>query len=284
MRHIRVAVPVPALEALTYRLPDTSIEAIAGARVLVPLGKRIVTGVVTGAATADAEDDSIKTVLDVLDGEAFLPPDIVSLALWVADYYACGAGEAIGAAMPPRAWIESERHARITEAGHVRMLLERGARREILELLATDKPLRVDTLIGEGRGTHGAVLTLERDGLLTITRPLVGSASAFRSVRVAHLTAQGHEIAGRAAAAGDDADSGPKLGERQQEAVLLLAGAAGGIETSELGRRGITPAILKRLSALGLVTFTRRQVERDPAEHAATASPRPFAACWPRQT
>jgi primosomal protein N' (replication factor Y) len=282
MRHIRVAVPVPALEALTYRLPDTSIDAIAGARVLVPLGKRIVTGVVTGAATADAEDDSIKTVLDVLDGEAFLPPDIVSLALWVADYYACGAGEAIGAAIPPRAWIESERHARITEAGHVRMLLERGARREILELLATDKPLRVDTLIGEGRGTHGAVLTLERDGLLIITRPLVGSAAAFRTVRVAHLTAQGHDLVPTDPPTSRSTDpptsrptAPPTLSARQQEAIRLLAAATDGIETSELGQRGITPAILKRLSALGLVTFTRRRIERDPAEHATTTGQRP---------
>jgi primosomal protein N' (replication factor Y) len=274
VRHIRVAVPVPALEALTYELPDSASDPAVGARVLVPLGNRIVTGVVTCTSPAESENDSIKTVVDVLDGEAFLPPDVVSLALWVADYYACGAGEAIGAAMPPRAWIESERHAVITENGHARMLLERGARREILEQLAIGKPLRVDTLIGEGGGTRGAVVGLERDGLLTITRPLVGTASAFRTVRVAHLTAQGHEIAGRAAA-GEDADSGPTLGERQQEAILLLAAAADGIETSELGRRGISPAILKRLSALGLVTFTRRQIERDPAEHAVTASPRP---------
>jgi primosomal protein N' (replication factor Y) (superfamily II helicase) len=266
VRHIRVAVPVPALEALTYRLPESSIDPVVGARVLVPLGKRIVTGVVTGPTPAEAEDNGIKTIVDVLDGEAFLPPEIVTLALWVADYYACGAGEAIGAAMPPRAWIESERHARITDAGHARMLLERGARREILEQLATEKPQRVDALIGEGRGTHGAVVGLERDGLLTITRPLVGTASAFRTMRVAHLTAQGHEAV--------PADP-PTLTARQQEAVLLLAAATDGIVTSELGRRGITPAMLKRLSALGLVTFTRRRVERDPAEHASAASDRP---------
>ena len=287
MRHIRVAVPVPALEALTYRLPDSSIAAVAGARVLVPLGTRVVTGVVTDATAAAPEDDGLKTVLDVLDAEAFLPPGIVSLALWVADYYACGAGEAIGAAMPPRAWIESERHARITDAGHARLLLERGARRETLEQLAGDKVVRVDTLIGEGRGTHAAVVGLERDGLLTITRPLVGSASAFRTVRVAHLTAQGHEMsqpdertreAGVTETAGP-ADSRtaatPKLGDRQKQALLLLAAAADGIETSELSRRGITPAQLKRLSTLGFVTFTRRRVERDPAEHAATTGQRP---------
>ena len=272
MRHIRVAVPVPALGALTYRLTDSSIEAVAGARVLVPLGNRIVTGVVTDARPADGADDSIKTVLDVLDGEAFLPPDVVSLALWVADYYACGAGEAIGAAMPPRAWIESERHARITDAGHARMLLERGARREILEQLAGDKPLRVDALVGEGRGTHGAVLGLEHDGLLTITRPLIGSASAFRTVRVAHLTAQGHESDSTGPPIGRPAG---QLPPRQLEAVLLLAAATDGIETSEMGRRGISAAILKRLAALGLVTFTRRRVERDPAAHATTTGQRP---------
>jgi primosomal protein N' (replication factor Y) (superfamily II helicase) len=274
VRHIRVAVPVPALEALTYRLQDTSIDPVVGARVLVPLGKRIVTGVVTGPIPAAPEDDGIKTVVDVLDSEAFLPPEIVALALWVAEYYACGAGEAIGATMPPRAWIESERHARITDAGHARMLLERGARREVLEQLATEKPLRVDALIGEGRGTHGAVLGLERDGLLTITRPLVGSASAFRTVRVAHLTAQGHEVVPADPPTSRPADQ-PKLSARQQETIRLLASATDGIESVELARRGITPAMLKRLSELGLVTFTRRRVERDPAEHASAASGRP---------
>jgi primosomal protein N' (replication factor Y) len=280
LRHIRVAVPVPALEALTYRLPDTAVDPVVGARVLVPLGTRIVTGVVTDYVPATSEDDDgIKAVVDVLDGEAFLPPEIVSLALWAAEYYACGAGEAIGAAMPPRAWIESERHARITDAGHARMLLERGARREILEQLATEKPLRVDALIGEGRGTHGAVLGLERDGLLTITRPLVGSASAFRTVRVAHLTAQGHDVVPADLPTADPPTSRPagqpSLSARQGEAVLLLASATDGIESAELGRRGITPAVLKRLSELGFVTFTRRRVERDPADHASAASHRP---------
>ena len=39
----------------------------------------------------------------MLDADAFVPEDIVILAQWVADYYACGAGDAIGAAVPPRA-------------------------------------------------------------------------------------------------------------------------------------------------------------------------------------
>jgi primosomal protein N' (replication factor Y) len=273
VRHIRVAVPVPSLAALTYRLPDVSIEPVVGSRVLVPLGTRIVTGVVTESARPGTDDESIKSVVDVLDAEAFLPPDVVALASWVAEYYACGTGEAISAAMPPRAWIESERHARITDAGHGRMLLERGARRDILEQLAADKPLRVGLLIGEGRGSHGAVSALERDGLLTITRPLIGAAAAFRTVRVAHLTAQGHDIAGARndPSAESAAGAALKLTARQSEALTLLAAAAEGVDTADLARRRISAAMLKRLSELGLVTFTQRRVDRDPAGHATAA-------------
>ena len=44
MRLIRVAVPVPALEALTYHVPESSAIRSIGARVLVPLGTRTLTG------------------------------------------------------------------------------------------------------------------------------------------------------------------------------------------------------------------------------------------------
>ncbi len=40
MRLIRVAVPVPALDALTYHVPDELGDPAIGARVLVPLGNR----------------------------------------------------------------------------------------------------------------------------------------------------------------------------------------------------------------------------------------------------
>jgi primosomal protein N' (replication factor Y) len=277
VRHIRVAVPVPSLDTLTYRLPPELPEPVVGARVLVPLGKRILTGVVTGLAGESADDESIKPIVEVLDTEAFLPADVIALALWVAEYYACGAGEAVSAAMPPRAWIESERHAQITDAGHARLLLERGARREILEQLGGDRPLRVDALVGEGRGNHGAVVALEREGLLTITRPLIGAAAAFRTVRVAHLTAQGHDVAATPdeSSNGGGAAAAVKLGARQREAVLVLASAPEGIDSAELARRQISQAMLKRLSELGLVTFTRRRVERDPAEHATAPNGRP---------
>ncbi len=290
MRLVRVAVPVPSLEALTYSVPDGFADPAPGARVLVPLGNRILTGVTVAATelsipiasidnpTIDSpsianpqsslDNAQFKDIVDVLDDEAFLPADVVKLAGWVADYYACGAGEAMAAAMPPRAWIESERHAQITDAGEARLLTERGIRRQVLDGLTGGGIVRVDALAGSGRGQHAALLGLERDGLVQITKPLKGTASAFRTVRVATLTAQGHDIADNGVA---DATA-PDLkiaGPRQREALDLLKGSPDGIDTRVLDDRGIGASTLKRLAGLGLIALSRRRVERDPFEQGA---------------
>ncbi|HSC29250.1 MAG TPA: primosomal protein N' [Vicinamibacterales bacterium] len=285
MRAVRVAVPVPALDGLTYSVPDGFVDPPPGARVLVPLGNRVVTGCVLPPGSAGGADNRdhrpaaqpgagprspsagngaapeaapIRPLLDLLDVEAFLPDDVVRLAAWVAEYYACGIGEAIAAAMPPRAWVESERHAQITERGHGQLLIERGLRRELLERLAGGRPMRVGSLAGDGRGLHAALTALERDGLVMLTRPLKGAAAAFRTIRTVAPTVQGLEVAGR------DGDPAPRLGARQREALAALRGSPAGMDTAILAERGISTETLQRLAALGLVTLGRRTIERDP--------------------
>ncbi len=49
-----VAVPVPALDLLTYRVPEAMAVPVPGARVVVPLGARRVTGIVVDAAVGCA--------------------------------------------------------------------------------------------------------------------------------------------------------------------------------------------------------------------------------------
>ncbi|MBI4477705.1 MAG: primosomal protein N' [Acidobacteria bacterium] len=141
MSFVSVAVPIPFLPHLTYRIPDGMTPPARGARVLVPLGTRLITGVAIevpqtegadpeGRATAfgkpsafaqraKADKPAVKRsaptrdVVRVLDNGPFLPQDVVDLALWVAGYYGCGAGDAINTAMPPRSWIEDEAARRL---------------------------------------------------------------------------------------------------------------------------------------------------------------------------
>src|SRR4051794_35364807 len=52
MRLIAVAVPVPTLDALTYSVPESLPMPVIGARVLVPLGNRSLTGIVVDVPDA----------------------------------------------------------------------------------------------------------------------------------------------------------------------------------------------------------------------------------------
>ena len=285
MRVVRVAVPVPALDALTYRVPEELSLPVVGARVLVPLGKRIVTGLVIDLERAAAEssqtrtrsseprqDTSIKDLIDVLDSEPFLNSDVVALASWVSEYYACGVGEAMAAAMPPRAWIESERYAQIVEGVNERIEAERGLRRQILQALTSGKPVRIDSLVKLGGGIHAAVLGLERDGLIVLTQPLKGSADAHRTIRTVRLTAQGHD-AEAVAEIFRDRPKAVAVGPRQREAIEILRSAPEGVDATDLKERGIGAQTLTSLASLGLVAIGRRRIDRDPFKDTAPGAP-----------
>ena len=64
-RFVSVAVPVPFLDLLTYRVPDEMTLPVRGARVRVPLGTRIVAGITVGQAES-GDHPAIKDVIEVL--------------------------------------------------------------------------------------------------------------------------------------------------------------------------------------------------------------------------
>ena len=275
-RVVSVAVPVPALTLLSYEVPEELPLPQIGARVLVPLGTRQVTGCVV-KRTADPAVTTLKPLVDVFDPEPMLPADVVDLALWVSEYYACGPGEAVAAAMPPRAWVVSERQARITDAGRAALSGRPGtSRHAVLELLA-DGTARAVAQLGRqlaarrGRsargaaGLHALLGAMARDGLVTLTQPLKGTASAFKTIRVARITV--HGLA--------QVEGGTSLGVRQREALELLRGTPEGVAVPELGRRGISGGTVRRLVEKGTLTLRREVEERDPwaTETLETAAP-----------
>jgi primosomal protein N' (replication factor Y) len=204
---IAVAVPVPFLDLLTYRVPDVMPVPAIGARVHVPLGSRIVTGCVVAHDVDEPADGApeFKDVAAVVDEEAYVPPAVVALCQWVAEYYVAGVGDALALAMPP------------------------GARMR---------------------------------------------ASGFKTRRIAQATAAGLAASG----------PGSPLTAKQQLALAAIGGTTG-LPLSELKERGITAAVLKRLTAAGLVVIREEPDERDPFERAAmaVAPPSPARALTPEQ-
>ena len=281
LRLASVAVPVPALGLLTYRIPPELDAPAIGSRVLVPLGTRTVTGcVVSVDAVADDDDrvpgGTLRDIIDLLDEDVFLPGSVVRLALWVSEYYACGPGEAIAAAVPPMAWIESRRIVTLTDAG-LRCLDElpgdssSAMQHAALKVLVGGRGLPVSSLrsrLAKDLGGHvrvpmnALVRTLERAGLISAAQVLEGERQAYKTTRVVRATAQGLDVARGLASGAPVAGLGP----RQQEALRALASAPDGLPSSALVERQLAPDGLRRLATRGLVTIHRVPLDRDPFE------------------
>jgi primosomal protein N' (replication factor Y) len=92
--------PVPLRDLLTYRVPGPLVAQVQpGVRVRVPLGKQTRTGVVAGFATSPPPGE-LRSTLDVLDPDPFLPPDLLELCRWAARYYLASLAEVIATIVP----------------------------------------------------------------------------------------------------------------------------------------------------------------------------------------
>jgi primosomal protein N' (replication factor Y) len=95
---VEVAIPLPLEGTFHYLVPERlSHLAVAGKRVLVPFGRRKVTGYLLGDAVSDAE---LKEVLEVLDDEPLFTPSELEFYRWIAGYYLHPLGEVIKMALP----------------------------------------------------------------------------------------------------------------------------------------------------------------------------------------
>jgi primosomal protein N' (replication factor Y) (superfamily II helicase) len=247
-----VAVPVPALPLLTYRVPPEMRSPARGARVLVPLGTRTMTGLVVATGVAPVDGD-VKDLIEVLDEEPFLPAAIVDLALWVSDYYLAGPGDTLAAAMPPGAWVESQLRYRLTASGRAALQGDDGTpRMQVLARLAKGpKTLR-------GRADTG-IASLERDGLIERVTAITGRARAFRTAVIATLTPAGASLAAAQSVAPD-----ATLGARQQAALAALAATGQPQPVGALREHRVDLGTLRRLAGRGLVHLREEVSERDP--------------------
>ncbi len=289
VRHLKVAVPLPVTGTFTYSVPEGLRDrAVTGTRVLVPFGRRKITGFVVGykeapddgaGAGADAAGDALaagdagkpaaakprelKDIIEVLDVEPVLSPSMIDLTRWIADYYLAPWGEVLRGALPPGINMESRRFVRLTDDG--RDALKDGApgvpakRRRLLEVAADRDKLTVAHAIREAglpRANHGDVDALAREGLLEIFEEIRKPATHAGREQVVHLKCSPAEARAHAEAIG-------KKAPKQADALRVLADAEGGIiPVSELTERGVSSATVTRLAEKMLVEREERDRPR----------------------
>ncbi|QEY59753.1 primosomal protein N' [Pseudomonas sp. C27(2019)] len=101
--YLRIALPSPLRRLFDYRAPAQVAVAAwqPGVRVRVPFGRRELIGILVETAnTTTVPDNKIKDALELLDQQPLLPPSIMRLCLWAAQYYQHSLGDTFSWALP----------------------------------------------------------------------------------------------------------------------------------------------------------------------------------------
>ncbi len=97
---VQVAVPTPLHLVFDYRW-HANRPLIPGSRVKVPFGRRTVVGIVIkGMHESTYPANKLRSIIDVLDTEAILPDDVMSLLQWASRYYHHPIGDVLCSALP----------------------------------------------------------------------------------------------------------------------------------------------------------------------------------------
>jgi primosomal protein N' (replication factor Y) (superfamily II helicase) len=169
-KYVQVIVPLPLEKEYTYRIPGDKIRSeLPGSRVRVRFSGRSLIGIVTRVVDAPSDGRRILDVEEVMDDVPSLPPELLSLTRWMAEYYACSWGEAARAALPPdgkapqKAFIRLEPEA---DSSAVRGVKQKAVL-AVLEAHGPDSMLLADVLDQAGAG-HGTIRSLRDRGMVHV--------------------------------------------------------------------------------------------------------------------
>jgi primosomal protein N' (replication factor Y) len=104
----RIIIPSPLKDPLTYGVPDKLRPfATVGMRVLLPLGKRKVAGIVF-ELIPETPLQHVKDIIAVLDEAPIVDEPLLTLSQWASQYYVASLGEVLSTILPPTSRMEIE--------------------------------------------------------------------------------------------------------------------------------------------------------------------------------
>jgi primosomal protein N' (replication factor Y) len=249
---IEVAAALPVYQTFTYSLPDGLIGlATPGMRVLVPFGRRRVTGYVLGFHRPPQQIE-IKSVLDLLDDTTLFSETMVPFFRWIADYYIHPIGEVIKCALPGGLNSYDFATMSITDAGR-RALQTKTSEIEgqVLKLVANGNRRLTDIgSVLKSRVPYALFDALQKRGWVSIGRELRGDRIRPRNeVFVAPAPAA--------------PDPGPLTGQRKKIWECVTAVGDISIRNMQTDLR-TTRTTINAMVESGYLSLSSRPVYRDP--------------------
>ena len=179
---VRVVIPAPVKEALIYQVPEPFRQRIAvGMRVIVPLGRRKVTGIVLELLSTTSHVQT-KEILALPDERPVVDLALLSLSQWMAQYYLTTLGEALATMLPPTLRKQGQRIV-VCKLTEEELSVDDPVERKILAACRQRKgKVSVKTLTQKlaGRSLYQALERLESIGAIEIREHLSGERKRKR--------------------------------------------------------------------------------------------------------
>lgn len=273
--YLEVAVAAPISQTLTYKRPDIEAALAVGQRLMVPLGRRLVTGYLLSFSEKPEAGYRIKKVASVLDTVPLFPENMVPFFRWVARYYQYPIGEVIRGALPGGLTSQSGRELKLTDEG-----------RESLAAMDCKEPWLAD-LLSRGRLSAAAMRRLWKgkakrqieqwaaEGLVELCETVSGQTVRQKTETCVVLHEQPNKY--------------PDL-KPSEEKTLTLVRETQNLATQPVARRDLARAYpgarqaLKGLAAKGLIELVERNVYRDPFGEPPQFFPKPAQLTVDQQT
>ncbi|WP_419661957.1 replication restart helicase PriA [Desulfosarcina variabilis] len=248
-----VAVALPVHDIYSYSIPaHLAAQAGVGKRVLVPFGRRSVTGYLIGPAH-DSTPPEIKHILDVLDDQALFPESMLPFFEWIASYYMYPLGQVITTALPAGLNLFDVTLLTVSQAGIQAITTASLAPLEarILQALAkgTATTKQLQKRIGQPF-SWALIHQMQKRGWILVDRQIKGGRIRPKTIRWVTVN--------------DTAPPSKRI-SAQRQTILDLLHSKGDQSVATLKSHIRTaPSLIRAMEKAGLVSSYEKAVYRDP--------------------
>ena len=247
-----IVVDLPVDRTFTYIIPEEMKDSVVpGIRVIVPFGRRKVTGYVLDVTKKD-ENFDLKPVEACLDMEPLVDKKMLSLLQWISNYYFSPLGEVIKSALPAGINSSSNRFVKITEEGIKNINTAGEKDQNLLSLVHEKGELSVPDIEKIFGGSRAAYLIgrLSAGGLVEVNSRLKTAGIKKKKEKYAALQKEITEPAG----AGKRAEM--IINYLQEKGEMPLGDLLTDLKT--------TRETVKRVEKKGLIKIFDKEVYRAP--------------------
>ncbi len=239
-----------------------------GARLLVPFGKRQITGYAVAlhavlSQELEIEESALKEAIELLDAEPLLTEEIIKLTQWTADYYASSWGEVLKASLPAGINANVEQIVSITARGRdelIKITSAETAKVQILRYLSENSEISARELgkkFGVSKSQKAIRELVSQDLASVFHRTMTTQTKPKRRKAVRLLPPESHEQGNK-----------PLTAAQQKIIDVLLEENGELIFTDLIEKADVGASSINTLAKRGILEIFVQEVRRDPLENA----------------